>query len=307
MDANAALESKSQSDEPRYRVGMVARLTGLSAHTIRMWERRYDAVTPRRTPAGGRLYTDRDVARLALLKDLVDLGHSIGGIAQLPDEALERSIALHASGSDQPSRRIIGQRDRFLNYIENLDVASAEQLTARAAATLEPKVFINELVGPILRELGDRWEAGELRVVHEHIASSILRSLIIAITRTYGGSQPGRQRVLVATPQGERHEFGALMASLVAAVHRARVVYLGTDLPADEIRYAAEQLQSQLVLMSIVQLPSNETRQCVQELEKTLPFRSQLLVGGAGGARLTLERAKYLGDFVELEDLVTGS
>ena len=79
--------------EAKYRVGMVSKMTGLSTHTLRMWEKRYAAVLPKRTDAGGRLYTDADVERLRLLHKLVQSGHSIGGIANLPDGDLRGMTA----------------------------------------------------------------------------------------------------------------------------------------------------------------------------------------------------------------------
>lgn len=72
---------------------MISRLSGVPAATIRMWERRYAALTPSRSPAGGRLYSRSDVVRLALLKQLVDRGHAIGTIAGLPEPKLQQLAA----------------------------------------------------------------------------------------------------------------------------------------------------------------------------------------------------------------------
>ena len=76
---------------------MVAKMTGLSTHTLRMWEKRYAAVLPHRTEAGGRLYTDADVMRLRLLRTLVESGHSIGGIAKLPAKPASNSAQVISS------------------------------------------------------------------------------------------------------------------------------------------------------------------------------------------------------------------
>lgn len=91
------------ADEAKYRVGMVSKMTGLSTHTLRMWEKRYAAVVPKRTEAGGRLYTDADVERLRLLHDLVEQGHSIGGIANLPAADLRRMAATFSRPSSPPA------------------------------------------------------------------------------------------------------------------------------------------------------------------------------------------------------------
>ena len=84
---------RKMNSESSHRVGMVAKLTGLTTHTLRTWERRYGAVVPGRTDAGGRLYTSEDVQRLRLLRDLVDAGHAIGTVATLSDHDLARLSA----------------------------------------------------------------------------------------------------------------------------------------------------------------------------------------------------------------------
>ena len=75
-----------------YRIGAVARLTGISPDTLRIWERRYKVVAPQRTPKGGRLYSQQDVTRLTMIKTLVDSGHAISTVANLPQEELNRRL-----------------------------------------------------------------------------------------------------------------------------------------------------------------------------------------------------------------------
>jgi DNA-binding transcriptional MerR regulator len=84
---------KSASGPTRYRIGAVARLTGVSTDTLRIWERRYGAVSPQRSPRGGRLYSAEDVARLRLMKQLLDAGDAIGEVATLDTEALQARAA----------------------------------------------------------------------------------------------------------------------------------------------------------------------------------------------------------------------
>lgn len=121
-------------DEAKYRVGMVSKMTSLSTHTLRMWEKRYAAVLPKRTEAGGRLYTDADVERLRLLHKLVGTGHSIGGIAKLPDADLRHMAAAFPIPSSQPASRHLPEvRERVLAAVEHLRTEEAEQILARAA------------------------------------------------------------------------------------------------------------------------------------------------------------------------------
>ena len=98
-----------------YRIGAVARLTGISPDTLRIWERRYEVVEPRRTPKGGRLYSQQDVTRLTMIKTLVDSGHAISTVANLPLEELNRRLNnaqpanLPPMGSGQHEVCVVGQ------------------------------------------------------------------------------------------------------------------------------------------------------------------------------------------------------
>src|SRR6187200_1932056 len=119
--------------EARYRIGTVARLAGLTTHVIRVWERRYGAPAPARSAAGTRLYSDRDVERLRLLKRAVDRGHAIGRIAALPSEELVRlteapaAVATSADASETFSAELVAAVGSF-------DLAHAERALASASA-----------------------------------------------------------------------------------------------------------------------------------------------------------------------------
>ncbi|MDJ0741410.1 MAG: MerR family transcriptional regulator [Gammaproteobacteria bacterium] len=82
----------SSDNQGAYRIGAVARLTGISPDTLRIWERRYDIVEPQRTPKGGRLYSQQDVTRLTMIKTLVDQGYAISTVANLPSDELNRRL-----------------------------------------------------------------------------------------------------------------------------------------------------------------------------------------------------------------------
>jgi len=106
---------------------MVSKMTGLSTHTLRMWEKRYIAVLPKRTEAGGRLYTDADVERLRLLHELVQQGHSIGGIAKLSDSDLRHMAASFSAAPSQPAAQHLPElRSRVIKSIEQLRIGGIE-------------------------------------------------------------------------------------------------------------------------------------------------------------------------------------
>lgn len=274
-----------------YRIGAVSRITGLSQHTIRIWERRYGAVSPRRTPGHDRVYQAGDVRRLTLLGRLTRLGHSIGTIANLPDNELESLAARYEtqpgtrSGLEPPANSILsldGVRERFLERIARLDVAEAEALIARLVATLEPQDLLLGFFSDLFEEIGEQWESGHLSVAQEHAASALIRNQLAVLMRSLSRNGSG-PLAIAGTPAGERHEFGALLAALVAAQNQWRVIYLGPDLPADEWVSAAAERRAQAILLSWVSADPVSTRAELVRIREGLPLSVPILLGGRAG------------------------
>jgi MerR family transcriptional regulator, light-induced transcriptional regulator len=284
----------------KYRIGTVARLTGVSTHAIRVWERRYRAVEPRRTGGGNRLYSDQDVARLRLMKRLTDQGHAISQIANLDEQSLRSLLPEAAAPPD------LGDRERlqgeFLTAVEALDVVAAERILSRMALGLSPRDLVTAVVGSLLEEIGRRWEAGTLRISQEHAASALMRNLLGTLMRMY--TQDGNAPTAVAaTLPGERHEFGALMAALLAATHGWRVLYLGPDLPVDDLVHAVSTSGAQLLLLSLVNDPTPAQREAARALIAGAGDRVTVLAGGraAGAFSGALDGAVIAVDLADAE------
>lgn len=291
-------------DAPTYRVGVAAKMTGLSTHTLRVWEKRYGAVVPLRTEAGGRLYTDADVRRLRMLRSLVQGGHAISGIAHLDETDLEHmAAALPAGRPSERPERFVDVQAQFLEAISALRMDEAEQLLSRVALSTEPSEFLHQLVGPILTEVGDLWEEGKLRIVHEHACSTVMRGLLFSLMRLYSLTD-ARRSVVVATPKGEQHELGALMIAMLAAMHGWRVLYLGTDLPAEEIAYAAVDAKAELLLLSITSLSAVDTTREVATIERLVPEAVRILIGGRAAVRPSQSRVQASEELSDAEVLL---
>lgn len=262
---------------PNYPIRAVARMTGLSLDTLRAWERRYEAVSPSRGQRG-REYSDADVARLRALGQLVGRGYSIGAIATLGDAELAGLLAAasHAAAlAYEPAATadlapIIGALDRF-------DLDALERALNRHAVILPPADLVFAVVVPLLREIGARWEAGRLRPSQEHLASAVVRSVLGGLLRA--STRPdGSPTVLFATPTGERHELGLLCAAVLAASAGCRIVYLGPDLPADEIGHAAANAGAEVVVLSMT-TPGSVTQRELKAVAQRL-HGLEVWVGG---------------------------
>ena len=283
--------------EMTYPLRATARLTGLSPETLRAWERRHGVVVPLRTPGGTRRYRAADVTRLKRVKAAVDAGHRIGEVARLTDEELERRAAV----AEAPA----GDRlTAILAALERLDAAEALRLLAAQLSALGPVTFSRDVALPLVREIGERWVNGRMGKAQEHLASGVLRSLL------GGALQPTAQsligpRIVFATPSGERHELGLLMAALTAAGAGANVLYLGTDLPAEDLAAAADESEASVLALGLVAMPAEEATRWVAGLHAILPSEVRLWLGGAGAREVECpEGALVITSLEEVEQQV---
>lgn len=234
--------SRTPSAHP---IRAAARLTGLSADTLRAWERRYGAVTPARA-GRGRTYSDEDVARLKQLAALVERGYSIGAIATLETQELENLLA---NPSNLPNPSNPSNLSELFSSLSRYDLDAIEAQLAEQSAMRRPPDFVFSVVVPLLREVGARWEQGLLRPAQEHLISSIIRTSLGGLLRatTRAGA---RETLVFAAPPGEHHELGLLCGALLAASAGAGVVYLGADVPAADIGHAARVSRARGIVMA---------------------------------------------------------
>jgi methanogenic corrinoid protein MtbC1 len=170
--------------------------------------------------------------------------------------------------------------DEALAATSTLDAPRLQAALERAAIGLGVPAFLDQIAGPLLREIGRGWRDGRLGIAHEHFASAAVRRVLGWILRTYevSGTAP---RVVVATPAGQRHELGAMLAAAAAASEGWGVTYLGADLPAEDVLAAARQSHARAVALSALH-PTDDPALIgyVGDLRRALPADVRLLIGG---------------------------
>ena len=252
-------------DEPRYNIRAVERMTGVPAPTLRSWERRYGFPAPTRTATARRLYSEREVAAIHWLKAQTARGLSVAqavrwaqdrGISEAampgaavgtaPSVAAEpapsapapaapsRGLALYRSLSPATPGGPAALADAFVEAVERYDEPGAEAVLSTAFARHPADAVLTGLITPALVAIGERWARGGLGVSAEHFASNILRRRLFALL----GQQPPvgeAPLVVLACVPGELHELGLLMLAVFLRWAGARIVYLGADVPVDDL------------------------------------------------------------------------
>ena len=296
-----------------YPMRVVARLTGLSPHTIRVWERRYGAVVPERTAGNTRRYSSADVRKLSRLREATELGYPIREVAGMATEALTELVDRERKGDPTGTGDEVETGDdrlrmieRYLARIGDFDLHRSMQILSRAAAFLAPQSFIMEVALPIMRESGDRWESGAFTVAHEHAVTAQMRGVLDALMRQ-AAPLPGAPQIVVGTPSGHMHEFGALAAAQLAAARGLEPVYLGPDVPEDDVIAALEGSRADLVLLALlIHMDPGELRRLDDALG-TLSAHADVWVGSPPDhpAAGRVDGVRYFSSFPDLDLALT--
>jgi MerR family transcriptional regulator, light-induced transcriptional regulator len=272
-----------------YPISAVAKLTGIPLDTLRAWERRYRTVIPKRA-GRGRLYSEDQIQKLLLLRRAVEQGHSIGQVAALGDrqlrKLLEKSSAIATGESAARATDSSEVLAPVLHALDRFDYATTDREINRLVAALgSPRTFIHQAALPLMRTVGERCHEGKCSIAQEHMLSSLLTAVLASLVRTFSPSNPP-VRVLLTTPQNERHAFPTLAAAMLTAAGGLGAIYLGTDLPAADIVLAARKSEADVVLLSLSSVPNSEALDDLDYIARKAPQAAALWLGGSPALRL---------------------
>jgi MerR family transcriptional regulator, light-induced transcriptional regulator len=251
------------------RIGELSRRTGVSPELLRAWERRYGLLRPTRSGGGLRLYRHDDLERVLRMQQHLADGLAAAEAAVLAAES-ERASDARAFDPD-------AVRSDLSAALEAFDESAAQAVldSALSATTLDS--VLSELVLPYLRDLGDRWERGDVSVAQEHFASAVLRGRLLGLAR--GWSRGFGPTALLACLPGEQHDLGLIAFGLALRSRGFRIAYLGGDTPIESVVGAADVIEPAAVVLSAVDPAA--FRGHGLELQ-ALAAKHRTYVGGAG-------------------------
>jgi methanogenic corrinoid protein MtbC1 len=250
-------------------------------------------VKPLRTAGGTRRYRAADLERLRLVKAAVDAGDRIGVVARLDPAELAR----RAARTEKPSQAGLTP---ILSALERLDAEEAQRLLALQLSAMGPVSFAREFALPLACEIGERWATRKMGIASEHLATSVLRSMLGSALTPTAASRLG-PTIVFATPTGERHELGLQSAALTALGAGANPIYLGTELPVEDLLGAVADTGAAVLALSLVTIPSETAEQVIADIRDDLPDDICLWIGGAGATEI--KTSKGIEQFRSLEEL----
>ncbi len=279
-------------------IAAVERDTGLSKDTLRVWERRYGFPAPLRDHNDERAYPPEQVARLRLIRRMLDSGYRAGKVVGLDPVSLERMSASRADSTPLPTQPIspmaqhsslsassdpLLQLDHLMACIRRHDVPALRAGMVKISQTIGLQRFTCEVIAPLNQRVGAEWISGRLEIFEEHLytesVNAVLRSALASLGPADAADGP---RVLLTTTPKEAHGLGLLMAEVFFASHGCQCVSLGVQTPIlDIVRACVAQRTDILALSFTASLNPKLVVSSLRELKELLPSSVQVWAGGA--------------------------
>jgi len=272
--------TQTTTEAPLLSVGRVAKATGISVDTLRMWERRYGTPVPVRLPSGHRRYTEEQLRTLRRVAEGLARGHRAGSLLKLDDAELDELLE-----ATKPEPVVDAELESWLDHARALDDIALRDALRASADDSKPAQWISERAVPFLRLVGRAWADGELEVRHEHLASEVLGELLGEQRSELRERVPQRdiRPVVITTLPGEEHGLALSMVAVFCATHGVPCRRLGIQTPLEDIAAAAAQADAQAVALSVSLANGGvETDRVLVELRDMLPDGCDLVVGGEG-------------------------
>ena len=273
--------------ENKYSIKAVSTITGINEHTIRAWEKRYNAISPERTDSNRRMYSETEVEKLNLLNKAVMVGHNISSVANLSVSELNSLLKNKKINSIKPQNSF--KDDSFdseqilvncIEAIKSFDGKTLESLLLKASMKMSQPHLMENLIVPLIYQVGDLWQDGIIRIANEHLASAVIRTFLMNIIEQNSPAQYA-PIIISTTPRGQEHELGALIVGVIASSVGWKVIYLGPNLPVEEIAAVADSLKAKVVSLSIVYpIDDVQLNKDLRNLKKMLSSEVSIIAGG---------------------------
>ena len=284
-------------------IGELSRLTGITTHTLRVWEKRYGTPRSQRLPSGHRRYPKGDVPRLRAIAKALEAGyraskvvsgtleelHGLIGLKPLIDTNI-KSLEENRSSSNE---LLI---ERWIKAVHEFDDDCLLQSFYEQWNKHGPLKFIIDYMVPLIDRVGKGWESGELTIPHEHFATECIDSFLTSKWRQLNSRKDG-WKILMATLPGETHNLGLLMCAVVASLSGAKIIYLGVDTPLKDIIATANKFEPKVLCLSI-----SESQKVLDPIDCSLTIRAKLkktvkMIAGGKGAPDNLPAIQKMEDF----------
>jgi len=261
-----------------YSIKDLERLSGIKAHTIRIWEKRYSLIEPTRTDTNIRTYCDAELKKLLNISVLNRNGLKISKIAQLTKNEITSLVNKLTEDAEKPDNQFESLYISMIDLNEDL----FEKILSRAIIKMGFEEMIIKLIYPFFRRIGIMWQTGTITPAQEHFISNLVRQkLIVAIDSIIANQSPKSKTFLLYLPENEMHELGLLFIHYILKKRGQKVIYLGAMLPIDNLKAIESLKPSDCIVTSIVaSVNEEELNNYLNTLSQKFPEKTIFVTGG---------------------------
>lgn len=231
-----------------YKIKDLETLTGIKAHTLRMWEKRYELLSPARTETKIRTYTDEDLVKLLNVAILYDNGWKISKIAECSDTEIQRKVRKLYEGQHSFSAVV----SLLIQSMVELDCDTFERVLTNAIQKEGLEMVYKNYLVSFLNRIGVLWMVGTITPVQEHFVSNLIRQKIIVETDKLQIVEKRRFDAVLFTPEGEFHEISLLFYNYVLKSRGYRTLYLGANLPVADLNKTLSTVTPKNLIVSMI-------------------------------------------------------
>jgi len=287
---------------PVYSINDIEKLCGIKAHTIRIWEKRYNIITPRRTETNIRYYQDKDLQKILNISLLNRNNYKISKIAKMSDGEMKRLV----SELSEVSIKTEDYLDSLMFAMLELDEYKFNKIIEHNISSKGFEVTMNDVVYPLMEKLSMMWIAGSIKSVHENFVANIIRrKTIVAIDNKTRENHPEAKRYLIYLPEGESHELSLLFLHFLLKDLGHNVINLGSEIPLIDVLEGQKIFKADYVFSLFNDSFSQSPLQpYINELSRHLP-NCKVLISGYQTAIQNLELPENVSSLRSISDVKT--
>ena len=284
-----------------YSIKDLEHLSGIKAHTLRIWEQRYNFIEPKRTDTNIRYYSDDDLKLILNISTLKENGYKISKIAKMSEEELSQQVL-----------KIAETNLRFPDQINSLTLSMIDMDEDRFESILNNNILkygfertMLNIIYPFLAKIGMLWQTGSILPAQEHFISNLIRQkMTVAIDGQYVTERESKGKWLLYLPEGELHELSLMFSAFLLRARKFKVIYLGQNLPKADLDSVKEIHEPDYILTICTSAPKkSEVQEYIDEVAD-LFSKATLFVGGFQVIGQDIKRKRNVEFIMKMEDLL---
>jgi MerR family transcriptional regulator, light-induced transcriptional regulator len=262
----------------QYTIKELEHLSGIKAHTIRIWEQRYNVLCPQRTDTNIRYYSDTDLKTLLNISLLNEQGYKISKIVKMSPDQLKLTVQQLA---EQETSTVSHHINSMVTAMVDMDEERFDKSFSTVTLQLGFHETMMQVVYPFLHKIGILWQTNNITPAHEHFVSNLVRQkLIVAIDGQLVKRKEGTPSYLLYLPEGELHEIALLYMNYLIRANHQQVIYLGQNLPFEDLKRTYDLLKPEIICTVLTIIPEREyVQEYINRLAGTFPAAQIYLYG----------------------------